>query len=674
MMQRFRTGFIAAVLGLASLAPLPHAMANETIDRVTTGSIPAGSAAPAGETRGSAAFRAALDTLLEGDARAAYVLAEALGNDVERRTIQWAAIYLHAGEIDYRSIAAFAAEAPDFAATSLMRTRIEQSLGKAEATPDETITTLAGATPNTVDGQILLAGAHLAQGDTDRATSMARSIWTEHFLTEEQEDTVRERFGELLDREAHWARAMHLMMHDRARGSERLLPHLSEAQQSLVVARAAVSRNDADAKARLDAVHPSMQANPVFIFSRAQRARQFELWESAVDWLDKAPETVPDAAEWWYERRALIRRLLDAGEPALAYRAAAGYTKGPDGRLVEAHFHAGWIALSFLDDAAAARAQFVEMTKHSTLPDSITQANYWLARAHRALGDAEAAQAALETAARYGTVYYGQLARAELGNDGVDIRPLPDTTASATLFKARPVVRAVRLLVGNGQTKLALPLLRHFGLGLSDGGDLLLAAQLAQEIGAPQLAIAIANVADQRGTPLDSFSFPQAGLPADTRLAADRAAVYAVVRQESMFQIDAVSSAGARGLMQLMPGTAKEVARAVGVDYSPSRLVSDAAYNALLGSTYLSTQLNRYDGSLVLAAAAYNAGPGNANKWIRAYGDPRADNVDPVIWVELIPFQETRLYVKRVLGNYLVYRAHLGKDGVSLQQALRSIR
>ncbi|WP_332701741.1 lytic transglycosylase domain-containing protein [Devosia sp.] len=674
MTQRFRAGFIAAVLGLASFAPLFHAIANDAIDTVTTGSVPSGTSASVADLKGSAAFRDALAVLIEGDPVAAYSEAAALDNDIERRTIQWAAIYFHAGEIDYRAIERFVADAPGFAAPSIYRTRVEQSLGKAEVAAGDVVTALAGPTPNTVDGKILLAGAYLAEGDTHRATSLARSIWIDNFLTEAQEDAVTTRLGNLLDGDAHWARAMHLMMHDRARGSERLLPHLTAAQKSLVVARAAVSRNDADAKALLDSVDASMHSNPVYIYSRAQRARQFELWEGAVDWLDKAPEVLPDAAEWWYERRTLIRQLLDVGQPELAYRAAAGYRKGPEGRLVEAHFHAGWIALSFLDDPAAATTHFTAMAALSTLPDSVAQANYWLARAHRQAGDAAGAQAALETAAAFGTVYYGQLARAELGEAGVDIRPLPDPRQSEILFNANPVVGAVRLLAANGQAKMAVPLLRHFGTGLNTGGELLLAARLAEEIDAHHLAIAIANTADQRGTPLDMFSFPQAGLPADVRLAADRAAVYAVVRQESMFQIDAVSSAGARGLMQLMPGTAREVAREVGVDYSPGRLVSDAAYNALLGSTYLSTQLERYDGSLVLAAAAYNAGPGNANKWIRAYGDPRADNVDPVIWVELIPFQETRTYVKRVLGNYLVYRARLGISPVTLQQALRTIR
>ncbi|HTM77654.1 MAG TPA: lytic transglycosylase domain-containing protein, partial [Devosia sp.] len=290
-----------------------------------------------------------------------------------------------------------------------------------------------------------------------------------------------------------------------------------------------------------------------------------------------------------------------------------------------------------------------------------------------ALGDSVGARAAYVAAAKYGTVYYGLLARAALGEAGADIRPLPAWQDSATLFEANEVVRAVRLLAANGHSDWAVPLLRYHAAGLKSGGALLLAARLAQDIGAHHLAISIAADADKQGIALDLFSFPKDGLPADANLQADRAAVYAIARQESMFQSDAVSSVGARGLMQLMPGTAEDTARTLGVDYSAARLTSDPGYNALLGSSYLGTQLQRYDGSLLLAAAAYNAGPGNANKWIVAYGDPRMANVDPVIWVELIPFQETRKYVQRVLGNYLVYRQRLGDEGMTMTQAMRTI-
>ncbi|WP_052726278.1 lytic transglycosylase domain-containing protein [Devosia epidermidihirudinis] len=668
-----RAGVIAAMLGLVTPAPFAPMTANDSIDTTTTGSITPRDGTPAPESKGSAAFRSALTELKDGDAATAYALARSLPDAVERRTIQWAAIYFNPGKIDYATVARFAADAPDYAAPSIYRTRIEQSLSKTDAVAADIVKALGDATPNTVDAQIMLAIAELDSGHKDKATVMARRLWIDNFLTEQQEILVRDKLGALLDHDSHWARAIHLMMHDRAKASERLLEFLTPAQKSLVVARAAVSRNDDNAKALLDKVDKSQQANPVFIFSRAQRARQFQLWQSAVDWLAKAPAELPDSEEWWYERRALVRQLLNVGEPALAYKAAAGYTKGPDGRLVDAHFHAGWIALSFLNDAASAKKHFAAMAALSTLPDTITQSNYWLARAELKLGNKTAADAAYAKAARYGTVYYGQLARTELGKASVDLRPLPAWQQSEAIFSTQPVVRAVRLLAANGQAAMAAPLLRNYGTNLRDGADLLLAARLAQEIGAHHLAIAIAGTAEQRGTPLDMFNFPKDGLPDSAQLAADRAAVYAIARQESMFQIDAISPAGARGLMQLMPGTAQDVAKQVGVDYSANRLVSDPAYNALLGSTYLNKQLQRYGGSLALAAAAYNAGPGNADKWIKAYGDPRADNVDPVVWVELIPFQETRTYVKRVLGNYLVYRERLGGERTTMQQALRTI-
>ncbi|HEY8577425.1 MAG TPA: lytic transglycosylase domain-containing protein [Devosia sp.] len=674
MKRSFREALVAALLTLAGIAALSPVTANETVDQVTTGSIAPASAETAVVSKGSAAFQAALKTLVDGDAAAAFEAAEKLPDIVERRAVQWAAIQFSPGKIDYEAVARFSAEAAEFAPAALYQTRIEQALAQSGAGEDVVATVLGSEAPNTVEGKILLARALLAEGKRDEAAALATSIWTENFLTQAQESTVLAGFGELLDRDDHWVRAMHLMMHDRARGSERLLPFLSAAQKTLVVARSAVSRDAPNAKALLDKVDPSLRDNPVYLFSRAQRARQFELWQDAVDWLDKAPDAVPDAAEWWYERRILVRKLLDLGQPDLAYRAAAGYRNGPEARMVDALFHAGWIALAFLDDAQAAQRHFSEMTEHTTLPDSISQANYWLARANAALGEFDAARTALEAAAAHGTVYYGQLARTELGEAGAEIRPLPEIGGSQTLFDANPAVKAVRLLAANGQQRYATTLLRHLGTTLEDGGQLLLAARLAEQIGAHHVAIAIASGADQRGIALDPLSFPADARLAKAELAADRAAVYAVMRQESMFQVDAVSAVGARGLMQLMPGTAREVAEEVDVDYSPSRLVSDAAYNALLGSTYLATQLERYDGSLVLAAAAYNAGPGNANKWIRAYGDPRADNVDPVIWVELIPFQETRTYVKRVLGNYLVYRELLGNSPLPLQQALRTIR
>ncbi len=677
---------IAATAGLASLGLIPlfapavatdgvQPVTTSSIDQVVTGSVtqnveptPAPKAAAASE-----AFKAALGLVTKGDYAEAYDVAKAIPSDAERRAVQWAAIYFGGGEVDYTSVLRFSADAPAFACTPAFKTRLEQALTKAGPDHATVIKVLGGAMPNTIGAQIALAEAYVAEGNTERAAKIARTIWVENFLDRASEDRVLRKLGDLLTPADHWDRAVHLMMHDRASAVERLAKFMTPAQQTLATARNATSRNAKNAKKLLDDVDPAFKTHAVYYFSRAQRARQFELWDDAIEWLDKIPGDAVDGNEIWYERRTLVRQLLGLNDAKRAYLAAAHYTEGPEGRLVEAHFHAGWIALSFLKQPQAAIPQFQAMTKHSTLPDSVTQANYWLGRAFTDAGDTESARAAYQAAALHGTVFYGILARTELGLPGVELRGLPEWKSSQAAFDASDVVRAVRLLAENGEADMAIPLLSSFATDFEAGGELMLAARLAQEIGAHDLAIAIADTADKRGTPLDLFSFPKDGMPTGKLASVDTAAVYAIARQESRFRVDAISSSGARGLMQLMPGTAKETAKKVGVEYSSKRLTSDAEYNALLGSTYLAAQLKRFDGSLLLAAAAYNAGGGNANKWVRAFGDPRSESVDPLIWVELIPFQETRTYVKRVLGNYVVYQARLGHDEVGIKQALRKI-
>jgi len=651
-------------------------VAEANIDDIVTGAI--SDTAETGHEEampaGSSEFLTALSLIKDKKYADAYALAGGLGNGVERRTIQWAAIIYGGGAVDVDAMERFEADAPGFVSAATFKTRLEQALLKSDASGADVIKHLSGAMPNTLDAKIALASAYVADGQKKRAAGIARSIWVDEFLDKSSEARVLDKLGSLLTPEDHWNRAMHLMMHDRATGTERLYTFMTPAQKSLAVARNAVSRNAKDAKSLLDDVDPAMKANPVYYFSRAQRARQFELWDDAIAFLNKGKASDPDAAEWWYERQSLTRLLLGKGDTKRAYLAAAGFTDGPEGRVVEAQFHAGWIALSFLDDAKSAAGHFAKMAKLATLPDSVTQANYWLGRALTTTGDAAGATAAFKLAAAHPTVYYGLLARQRLGLAPFEMRSMPEWKDSETEFNDNEVVQAIGLLAANGEKDKAAALLRTLMPSLKTGGELVLGAKLAQSIGAHHIAILIADAADKKGTPLDLFSFPKDGLPSSKIAAIDAAAVYAVARQESRFQVNAVSSSGARGLMQLMPGTAKETAKKIGLSYSPAKLTSDPVYNAKLGASYLDKQLEAYDGSLILAAAAYNAGPGNANKWIEAFGDPRSSKVDPVVWVEQIPFQETRKYVQRVFGNYMVYRARLGHGDLSIADALRSIR
>jgi soluble lytic murein transglycosylase len=665
--------FALSLLAGTSFAAGTAVATNDKLDPIVTGSIEAAANPAAPDEHGSAAFRRALATLVSGDQAGAYQQAMALPDPLERRTIEWAAIYYGNGKVDYHAVERFAEDAPEFASDALYRSRLEQSLVTANPSDADIIHYLGGHTPGSIKGQVMLAAAYERAGQHERAKKLARAVWVNNTLDPDSEKLVLASLSGLLGHEDHWARTVHLLMIDSASGAKRMLGRLSPAEKTLANAGIAIINRAGNAKALLDKVDPSLRHTPVFYFMAAQRARLAGALSTALADLNAASRPLPDPAEWWYERRTLIRAMLLAGDAKSAYRAAAGYTSGPEGRLVEARFHAGWIALAFLNDPKAAKPQFEKMLKLSTLPDTISQGNYWLGRTLQTLGDRDGARAAFSRAARYGTMYYGLLARGALGEKGVELRPMPAWQDSQAAFDARDIVRAVRLLAANGQGALAVPLLRNFSYSLKDGGQLLLAARLAQAIDAHYLAIEIADYADKRGTPLDLFNYPIDPLPSGMKLAdVDRAAVYAIARQESKFRIDAVSRSGARGLMQLMPATARETAGRMGLKYSADRLTSDGSYNALLGSTYLAGQLRQFDGSLTLAAAGYNAGAGNVAKWVTAFGDPRASNVDPVVWVELIPLEETRRYVQRVLTNYVIYRARLG-EALTIEQALRRI-
>ena len=662
----------AGIVALA-LGPGFPALAQDRTGEIVTNAVLPADPIPRASV-GSARFVSALGRLIAGDAPAAYEAAKALSDDVERRTVQWAAVRFGKG-VDAESVARFIADAPGFDFSSIYRLRLESALDTETASDEQIIRLLGGQMPRAIDARIALAAAYVTDGQTARAARIARSIWVDNFLSSKSETKVQQKLGKLLTQKDYWDRAVHLLMHDRATGTERIMDRLTPAQQSLAKARIAVSRKSANIAALMDAVDPSLRGHSLFYFALAQWRRDNGDLEGAVSALDQVTSgDVPDAAEFWYERRLIIRRALAENNADLAYRAAAHYVAGPEGRLVEARFHAGWVALEYLDDPATAAQQFRDMAKLSTLQDSVSQAQYWLGRAERALGNETAAVAAFEKAARFDHLFYGQLAREALGQPVVTIRALPEWRERQPIFDTLPLVRAARLLAGNGQKHMAEPLVRRLTYAISDPGDFVLAARLAQEIDAHNVAVLIGDRADQLGIPLDLFHYPKDGIPSGTKLAlTDTATVYAVARQESHFDVDAISSSGARGLMQLMPSTAKDVAKRLGITYSPSRLTSDPAYNLLLGSTYLKGQLDRFDNSLLLAAAAYNAGGGNVNKWLKLYGDPRKSNVDAVNWVELIPFVETRKYVQKVMANYLIYRARLGLSLPSMQSALHAI-
>jgi soluble lytic murein transglycosylase len=370
----------------------------------------------------------------------------------------------------------------------------------------------------------------------------------------------------------------------------------------------------------------------------------------------------------WMERRAnLARQALEDGHPAAAYRLAARNFGSSGADYADAEWVAGFVALTRLKDPKLAIEHFTRFQAAVATPISLGRAGYWLGLAHAEAGEAAAAAEAFRTGAAYQTSFYGQLAAEKLAISA-DPRlagggPAPDWRKEA--FRTSSVVQAFYWLHLADDDRRASQFLRHAAEG-KPAATRAAIAQMAIDLGRPQIGIRIAKDAAAEGIVLPDQYYPL-HLIARKDWSVPTEFAMAIARQESELDARAASEAGARGLMQLMPATAKHMAEQTGMTYSVTRLGVDPIYNARLGTTYLAGLLDRYDGSYVLATAAYNAGPGRVNTWIEDFGDPRQPGVDPVTWIESIPFSETRNYVMRVLEALHVYRARLNGRAAPVQ-------
>jgi soluble lytic murein transglycosylase len=355
---------------------------------------------------------------------------------------------------------------------------------------------------------------------------------------------------------------------------------------------------------------------------------------------------------------------LDIGQPRIAYRVARDApTPAKDNYRVDRDFTAGWIALRFLHDPATAMRHFANIATFTRNPTALARAGYWQGRAAEALDRPGEAKTFYAAAGRFPTTYYGQLARARLGDSEIALRspPLPSAARRAALARSE-IVRALALVYAAGARDLAIPIVADIA-GRSDNvGELVMMAEIAQHNRDARAMLLIGKAALSHGYAFAQYAFPTIGIPAYRPIGPqiDASVLYSIVRQESAFNQKTVSSANAYGLMQVTPDAGRYIAHKFGVHYDRKRLLDDSVYNVQMGAAELGDLIRDYRGSYILTFAGYNAGRGRVRDWIARYGDPRNPNIDPVDWVEMIPFSETRNYVQRILENMQVYRARFG--------------
>lgn len=638
-------------------ASMPTPVAIPTPD--ITGSIPR-----LDRPLASSALKTGLDALSGNDAAQALAARNSLPEgSLDRRILTWAIASSGMRDVPYREIAAATRELTGWPGIGGLREREERALYRENPPAAAVLSAMGNSRPQTSEGAIILARAQMASGRAADATRVMRTLWTSDTLDVATEDKALSEFGRLLTAADHKARMDYLMYRGRTAQAKRF-SGLGNAQ-SLYNAWAAVANNSKNAGTLINAVAGSWASDPAYLFVKIEYARRQNDYVEAAKLLERVPRDPAKLiypTEWWNEQRIVSRGLADQGQFRAAYRLVANHVAQSTVDRADAEFHAGWYALRALQDATTAETHFRKILDASSRPLSASRALYWLGRSAEAGGPGQA-RSFYEQAARYSGTFYGQLAAAKLGKSTLDVSYPSPTTQDRERFASREVVRAIARLDAVGHDRRSAALYSALGEQIDSPGELSLLTARAEAQGDHALSLRIGKSAFSRGVDVAALAYPIGVIPAGANIAGSgKALAYSIARQESAFNPAAVSPANARGLLQLLPGTAQGVAKRHGMSFKADRLTNDAGYNATLGAHYLGEQIDTFGGSYVLTFIAYNAGPKRVPEWIARYGDPRGKPLDEVIdWVERIPFPETRNYVQRVLENYQVYKTRLGQ-------------
>lgn len=589
----------------------------------------------------------------------------------------WAAIQQQrVSDVPLGQLTRSAAQMQAFPNWLTTRRRVEAAFSFTDA-PDDILAWFAVTGPVTGRGKLLRADALIRSGlDAPEQSASLRAAWGTAWLDYTDEDIVMGRYQDRFSAADHIARAKFMVAYEGYSSARRMLRRLPADDRKLLRARLALRAFEAGVDAAIAAVPQHYKADPALILDRAYWRRQKGKEDSAIALLqtDLNAMALQRPERLWRERHFWARRRLRKGDYQTAYTLAARHNLKVTGNAsqkvrvayAEAEWTAGWIALRFLNQPAQALVHFKAMHGAVSTPVSRTRGAYWAGRALAALGEAVEAKNWYQRAAAYPHRYYGMLAANALGE-----RPEPaQLTINAVapmnakqayrIFLNTELVQAARLLKDAQRNDLVGDFLSQIALTQQTPEQVYLMSRFGAELGRPDLPLKVAKRLETRGIIYADAGYPSIQLPKSLRGKA--ALIHAIARQESAFNPTVVSRAGARGLMQLMPATAKRVAREKRMPYRYAELTQDPVYNMTLSSHYLDFLSAEFNAINPLMIAAYNAGENAVSRWIKTYGNPHDPTVDAVDWVELIPYSETRNYTQRVLEALIIYQPRFSPD------------
>ncbi len=586
--------------------------------------------------------------------------------------IRWRYLVERESGASFAELSAFLDAHPNWPSSSTMQRNAERAM-PADMSADQTLAFFKNRQPLTGEGMLMLGAAMLAKGDTVEGPIWIRRGYVAGNFTAAREAQVRQQYAAYLPPDADRLRLAAMLWDDNFTAATRMLQYVDPGYAALGQARLKLRSNTRGAQAFIERVPAALRSDFGLQFDMGRWYRRSEQYAAGARYMAGAvrdPAIPMSLDKWWSEKSAHVRMAIKERRWKDAYAVAAtgGLTEGAD--FQESEFLSGWLQLRFLNDPQRAYQHFARIAPGVSTPISLSRGHYWAGRAREALGDVKGALVEYANAARHVETFYGQLALARI-EPGATLKLDMDNSASdraVSRLERDEMVQAMEILAAVDDTRLLPRFANALGDRLEKREDFEAAAALLMRLNRPAMSVRVAKKAMQKDHDAFRAAYPMVELPRyqGRGEAPDPAFVHALMRQESEFDPNARSGADARGIMQMLPSTAKLTANKHGIAYDASRLLGDWKYNATLGMAHMRDLLDQFGGSYVLVAVAYNAGPGRARQWIKEFGDPRSPDVDVVDWIERIPFSETRNYVMRLVENASVYRAMLNGGSAPL--------
>jgi soluble lytic murein transglycosylase len=604
--------------------------------------------------------RASLAAAQGGDWNRAYAELASVGDPLAIKILHWMDYSRPGVPGRFSDIAEFIEKNPGWPRQKALCKHAEEALA---GEPDNVaVDWFKRFPPVSAVGKVRSAEILLNSGNPDSGLAALRAAWIDGDFGPVDERNFLARYSASILAEDNEKRLDRLLWDAQNEAARRMLPLVPTDWRNLGEARLALAGLASNAEVMAARVPAKLRADPGLIYQELRWRTRKEMVGAAVQILLSQPGDLIRPAAWWAERQTVARRVLATGDAALAYRIAEQHGLIEGNAYSEAEFLLGYKALRYMKNPALAFDHFSRILTRVSTPYAKARAGYWAARAAEAQANPELAAKWYAAAADHMVTFYGQLAAHRLGDDAPPQpvpEPVPDP-AELARFNQSEVVRATRIFLELGYRDESKAFLLHLADNATTPTQFAMLATLAETNGRTDLAIAVAKRAIDAGTPLMVHGYPVTAVPSGGTV--EHSLLFAITRQESAFDREAVSRAGARGLMQLMPATANEISDKMKLPFSAERLTADGIYNVLLGRAYLETLIDDFGGSYALAIAGYNAGPGRVRQWLRECGDPRGGNVDMVDWIESIPISETRNYVQHVLENLQIYRGQIGRN------------